>query len=203
MSNQEIIKNLRANLEASVKKVLKFAVNLTEFETKDGDTIYSDTPELTEGVSNIYSEDANNNPTPAEDGDYELTTGQTITVSNGSLSSISGDSTTSDTNSPDTEMADATATETAPTDPDASNDADLESRVTNLEGLVTQILSVLKTSMKTNDTLLSANEVLKTKVETLSKSPAKEAIKTKKTFLNSDKSELDKINEYSNKFRAK
>jgi transcriptional regulator with GAF, ATPase, and Fis domain len=201
MNDNNLLNSLMKRLEKSVS-ILKLAAsdNMTSVTTTDGDTLSID-GEISIGAS-VYTTDENGNITPAEDADYTLDNGTIITVSNGAISSISGDpeATQEDTASPETELADAA---TAPTDAPATDgasttvdaDPNTESRLEALETAMAQVIEALSASTTCNEQLTNENTKLKDKVEKLSKEPATASIKTKIIGLNANtqNDELDAI----------
>lgn len=61
---------------------------IAEATLVDGTMIYTPAPEMAEGVE-VYTLDADGNPTPVADGEYSLQDGKVIIVADGKIASIS------------------------------------------------------------------------------------------------------------------
>lgn len=194
-SKQELLLKFRTDLESAVKRFKELKL-MTQVSTTDDETLSIDADTVGLGTS-VYTLDDNGNNTPAEDGEYTLTDGMIITVTDGKISNIAGDtsSTQDETTSPDAEMKEEMAdTATAPTDATApaetepKDDTDLANRVGQLEQQMGEVITALQQVMEVVNHSHSQQEQLMSKVDAISKEPASPAIKNKPVGFSADKS---------------
>lgn len=185
---------------------------MTEVQTNDGDNLNID-GDLVIG-SSVYSLDENGNNTPTDDGEYTLTNGMVITVTDGKISNIAGDpESQGDTQSPDAEMDKQKLADTAPAPTDApapsgTDTTDLANDVAQLKEQMAQVIpalqSLLDATNTTNSNMAKEIEQLLNKVEQLSKEPAAAPIKNTSVSYSANKntdSEMAKLNMFAKAFQ--
>jgi hypothetical protein len=191
MNKQDTLNKIKENL----KSLLKFSNSIksfSNFDLTDGTMITSSDSELEIG-SPVFGIDDAGNQTPLEDGQYVLTDGTTITVSNGIVESISGDENEEedieeDMKADDTATAD-TSSDTKPSDAaskvddtKSSDSSDVDSRLSDIEKSIEDILAILT---KMGGAQSDVNEQMMNKLKSFSEENGAEPIKnTKKGSVN-------------------
>ena len=200
MNKDEALKNLKLTL----KKLISFNSDL-KFEDvplKDGKKLSIEDGATIDVGTAIYILDANGNQTPCEDGTYELEDGRTITVSGGSIESVSDATESPKDEASESPVSDANVANEkmdvveSPAD-DSTEDGDIVTRVSSIEEQIAQILEILQGMSNMQEQTMS-------KVKEFAESPAEESIKSKKkpsenvyskmknTF-NSNRSEIEEL----------
>lgn len=182
MTNSEIIKNIRENLKTLFSTDVKF----TDITLKDGKKITSTDTQIVEG-SEVYALDANGNKTPLDNGDYILSDGSTITVTDNKVSTIK--EAVDVVEDSQEEMADAPVVAQTPEE-EAASDTEMSDRISALESQVTEILSLLQ-EIAGGQTAMKAIE---------KETPAEASIKKEfaKVNENKDMSEIEELRKLMN-----
>jgi hypothetical protein len=158
------------------------------FDLTDGTKITSPSTDLEVG-SEVYAIDDNGNQTPLDDGEYVLTDGRTITVKANMVDAIAGGS-TEDPTQEQAEGAEQVAEgqqasvkmedglpQEHPAEADGAAHDDIQSRLTDIEKQVEDILNIIN---KLGTTQEEVNEQMMSKIENLSEINGDKPIRTKK-----------------------
>lgn len=191
------------NIKAQFKKLM-FADNAsTQVTTNDGKTFVILGQELAVGVE-IYLLNTDNTQTPIDNGDYNLSDGTIISVTDNKVSNITAPDAAKATESPVSPAADTSSTPAAmamgdgmpdgmPTDgavedpADAQEDMDTEARLSALEQQIQEIMQMLSGTMNTTEKMMSAHIKMSETVEKIANEPAGAKANNGKKFI-TDKS---------------
>lgn len=173
MDRNEIIQKIKVQL----KSLLKLADERIKVALEDGTELIIVGSDVALDCQVLNADNS-----PADNGDYVLNDGRTISVTDGKISNIkeaeeAKDGDESPVEDAGQEMADAPSeeqpAEEKPADDDAAEDEDLAARVEALEAQITEVLSLLQSMGQANQEMMS-------RIDEFSKAPAEESIKTTK-----------------------
>lgn len=173
-------KELLSSIKESVKMLFSSEIKMTDFVLTDGTKISTSAKTLDVGVD-IYGIDADGNQTTLDDGDYVINDGRTVTIKDSKVLEIKGGDAKKDTPSEpadtSTEMATDVAVEDKPeveTEDDMVKEEDVAKRVTDLEAIVSELMTVVKSL---TDGQVVKNEEMMSAIKKISDEPADEAVK--------------------------
>ncbi len=179
MQKEDAIKNIQETLKTLLsfsKKVEKVEVKFADVKTTDGQILNVEGEDVAVKAPIFIKDDKGAN-TPVEDGSYTLEDGRTIEVLDGVVETVSNGAKEGEEESP---VADANteemAAEEAPVEEaveEAPEGGDMETRVAELEGQITQILEILQG-------LSSSQEQAMSRINEFGALPAEDSIKETK-----------------------
>ena len=199
--NNKLTKEQALNLlREKFNKLMSFSKQkFQDLPLTDGTNLcIDDSATLDTGVE-VYTLDADGNQTPANDGDYTLTDGRTVSIKDGKVETVSAADTeaadqeetpqTDASNVTQEEMkkkkVDPNATPAEPVKQDATTDStdgsDISTRVANLEQTLEQIMEMLQGMMNSQETAMSKVENFSKELKEFSNKPGSTPIKMEKT----------------------
>lgn len=194
MTREEILKNIKMQF-----RKLMFEGVTTTLTTNDGKTLMVMGEEAGAGVE-IYLVDADNNQTPIENGDYILSDGRTLTVTDGKIAEIKE---VAPEENVEEVMEEAPVVETAPT-AETPDTATID-RLTALEDSFKQLMEMLQGSMSKTEQVMSNQKALTERFEKIAEMPsAEKTVIQPKLHTSPDAikaSKLEEIKELARKMR--
>lgn len=160
------------SIKESLKRLFSSENNFSNFVLTDGTKITSTADELEIGVE-IYVIDEEGNQTPLDNGDYVLSDGRTITITDNKITNIAGEASTEEENTV-VEMNDGLPEETTE---EPTEEGDLAKRVGDLESQLTEILNLIK---QMTEAQTKTQEQMMSKIKSIANEPGEEPIKTSK-----------------------
>lgn len=184
MNRQEILDNIKQQF----KKMMNFAdsPSTTPFTTTDGKNIVVIGEDLSVGCE-IYLLDDNNQQTPLDNGDYTLTDGRKITVTDNKVENIMAPNPAEQTESPvepaKMEMGDGMPDE-MPTENETENDGtNVEARLSALEQQIQEVLQMLAGTMTQTEKMMNSQVEMSETVRKIAEEPAGEKPKARKVYV--------------------
>lgn len=189
MNRKEIIENLKLQF-----KKLMFADAEIQLTTNDGKNLIVMGTDAEVGLE-VYLLNPDNTQTALDNGDYVLTDGRTITVTDGKIAEVKApDAAETSNDSPEETMAEdaapAEAADTEETTDDSATDEEVLNRIAALEEAVNQILEMMHGAMSKTEQTMSAQKSLTERFEKFAEQPSADKIEVKPK-INSGKTAKD------------
>jgi hypothetical protein len=174
------------NIKAQFKKLMFADTASTQVTTNDGKTFIILGQELAIGCE-IYLLNQDNTQTPVDNGDYNLSDGTVITVTDNKISNITAPDAAQATESPVSPAADTSTTPMAmgngmpdampdgtdAEDPaDVQTDMDTEARISALEQQIQEIMQMLSGTMNQTEKMMASHIKMSEVVEKIAAEPA-------------------------------